>query len=499
MTALEVNGGRVPASRYMNLLSKDDFDKLKAPLEVLGECRELVLDDWWASYVEHFGDARAMSHPIFVDIHGRDIGTLVTTLGCGNFEGFEKGIRAIGTDLAQRSVPFAEVVASLHLFEEVAAKFFARLPFQSRGIEMTFDKLSHCRMILLAESYFNERQADLFTRVQSLESEAERLADRPSSRVTFRGMVGKSKGMREIYRRVTATAHGNATVVIVGESGTGKELVARAVHECSGRADGPFVPVNCAALPAHLIESELFGHKKGAYTGAGVDYAGLIRAASGGTLFLDEVTEMPLAAQAKLLRVIEERSVRPVGSVREIPVDIRFVASTNRDPLKAVEAGFLRRDLWHRLNVHWITLPPLRERLGDIPLLCDYFIDLGAKRDLSRAKPIESDVVELLSQYIWPGNVRELRNCIEHVLSVTRGSTISSSSLPKHILETVKMQVEGAGEGSRVSIPTMAEAECDLIKRALSATAGNKVQAARILKVSRHRLYDKMRKFEITI
>lgn len=481
----------------MNLLSEEDICSLRVPLAILRDHRDEVLTTWWTMYAEHFGDRRALSKPAFFDIHARDIDAVVITFLSGRLEEFAAQVRAIGSELADRLVPFAEVVASVHLFEQSTAGYFADSVPDPALASMTFDKLSHCRMILLAEAYYVGREADMGARLRTLENEADRLAGEPSRRASFRGLVGKCDAMREVYRLIAGVGNGTGTVMIVGESGTGKELVARALHECSPVAHGPFVPINCAALPAELIESELFGHRRGAYTGAHTEYAGLVRAADGGTLFFDEITEMPAAAQAKLLRVIEERAVRPVGSTQEVPVDVRFIASTNRDPEKAVEAGLLRRDLWHRINVHRITLPPLRERIPDIALLCEYFLEVFAKRGLRRAREFEPDAIRALRVYPWPGNVRELRNSIQHALEIGHGTVVTRDSLPPHVLDeraTPKWQaVPPVGD----EIPSLKEAERQLVARAMDATGGNKMQAARLLGVSRHGLYNKLRRFDL--
>ncbi len=236
----------------------------------------------------------------------------------------------------------------------------------------------------------------------------------PNGPHNFHGIVGDSPATRALVRKITGLAAGRTTVLIIGESGTGKELVARAIHQASA-PDSPFVALNCAALPKDLIESELFGYVKGAFSGANQDQPGLFRSAHGGTLFLDEITEMNPETQAKLLRVIQERRVRPVGGTREVPVDVRIVASTNREPDEAVREGYLRKDLYYRLAVGILRAAPLRERSDDIPLLAAHFIDLFNEK-FARNPPISSiepDALEALIRYPWPGNIRELCNAIE--------------------------------------------------------------------------------------
>jgi len=290
------------------------------------------------------------------------------------------------------------------------------------------------------------------------------------------------------------------TVLIVGESGTGKELVARALHECSRTPTAPFVALNCAAIPRDLIESELFGYKRGAFSGAAIDYPGLFRAAEGGTLFLDEITEMSAATQSKLLRALQERTVRPVGSTREVPFDVRVVASSNRDPQTAVSEGHLREDLYYRLQVNLIEVPPLRERLEDLPLLADHFIALFNRRTM-RAAPIigvEPQALEAMSRYSWPGNVRELSNAIESAFTFGESNMVHRADLPSAIAIAAgfapAMQSAPAANTGTLSI---SDTECDLIRRALTSTGGNKLRAAKLLGISRKRLYARLRRYRI--
>jgi len=485
--------------KYFHLLSDGDIRALRPMLELLRDHQDVVLDRWYALYVAHFGNAITLSAPVFRDIYGRDLDALVRNLLEADMDGFEADMRALGQELVERGVPFAEVVASLHLFEESSGEqFHKRLKVILKGpsVYQTFDKLSHCRMIVLSSSYFAGQQSETSARLSALEKEATLLAGGPSHRTHFHGLVGGSAAMRRVYEQIAAVSAGQGAVLVAGESGTGKELVARAIHERSGKSEGPFIAVNCAALPRELIESELFGHRKGAYTGASGEYAGLIRSASGGTLFLDEVIETSLGTQAKLLRVLEERAVRPVGAPKEIPVDVRFVASTNRDPDEAVEAGLLRNDLFYRLAVHRIAVPPLRDRVDDVPVLAAHFCAVLAGFGLRRVDRLDDDALTILQGYPWPGNVRELRNAVEHALTIGKGNRITQADLPPHVVRGARpVTLRQAGEQAIHAIPSMAEAERELIVRALDATGGNKLQAARILRISRHRLYDRLRKF----
>lgn len=301
-------------------------------------------------------------------------------------------------------------------------------------------------------------------------------------------LVSGSAAMREVFKRIGMAARGDATVLILGETGTGKELVARALHRSSARASRPFVAVNCAAIPAELMESELFGHVKGAFTGATNDRAGRFREAEGGTLFLDEIGDMPLATQAKILRVLQEREITPVGGARVVPVNVRIVAATHRDLPAAVSAGQFREDLWYRLQVVPIALPPLRDRLGDVVLLAEHFL-----RRIGGGSPkrLSSAAAQRLLAHGWPGNVRELRNAMERAAVLCRGMTIE----PEHIdLPSLHAAPE---TGSDIALDgpladAVAALERTMIRRALAATAGNRAEAARRLGLSRQQLYRKL-------
>jgi transcriptional regulator with PAS, ATPase and Fis domain len=299
-------------------------------------------------------------------------------------------------------------------------------------------------------------------------------------------------------RRVAAA---DTTVMLLGESGTGKELVARAIHQQSPRRDRPFVALNCAAMPAGLVESELFGHERGAFTGATSRRLGRFEQAEGGTLLLDEITEMPLETQAKLLRALQERVVRPVGATAEIPVNVRFIASTNRPIAEAIAEGKLREDLYYRLKVHTIELPPLRERLADLPLLVEHCIALFNRRYPRLVKGIESEAIQALQGYSWPGNVRELMNAIEVAFAYGRTDSIRLQDLPAEVCgRREQLPVPNGDVFDALSpIPTFEESEKLLLERALDATSGNKLRAAKMLGISRKQLYAKIKKYAIEL
>jgi transcriptional regulator with GAF, ATPase, and Fis domain len=289
-------------------------------------------------------------------------------------------------------------------------------------------------------------------------------------------LVGDSPRMRALYELIRRVAATDSTVLIQGESGTGKELVARAVHNSSSRADGPFVAVNCAAITETLLESELFGHEKGAFTGAVAQKKGKVELANGGTLFLDEIGEFAVALQAKLLRVLQEREFERVGGTRPMKIDVRFVAATNRGLLQAVEAGTFRRDLYHRLNVVSITLPALRERAEDISLLADYFVAKASRKCRMRPKPISPEAQASLLSYDWPGNVRELEHAMERALVLGSGDKILPEDLPAEIFEST------SGEPSSSNFQSVVkEQKKQVVQKAMQQSGGNYIEAAKLL------------------
>ncbi|WFF82635.1 sigma-54-dependent transcriptional regulator [Delftia tsuruhatensis] len=301
-------------------------------------------------------------------------------------------------------------------------------------------------------------------------------------------LVSGSEAMRQVFKRIGLAADSDATVLVLGETGTGKELVARALHRNSARAERPFVAVNCAAIPADLMESELFGHVKGAFTGAVSDRAGRFREAQGGTLFLDEVGDMPLPTQAKILRALQEREITPVGASRALPVNVRIIAATHRDLPDAVRQGRFREDLWYRLQVVPVHLPPLRERLGDVLLLAEHFLRQGGG---ASPKRLGSDAARLLLAHDWPGNVRELRNAMERAALLCPGPVIG----PEHIGLQPAAANGPAIDWNGPLAPAVAQLEREMVTRALAATMGNRAEAARRLGLSRQQLYRKLAEF----
>jgi two-component system, NtrC family, response regulator AtoC len=302
---------------------------------------------------------------------------------------------------------------------------------------------------------------------------------------TRHGLVGSSKEMRQLMERIARVAPTDATVLITGESGTGKELVARAVHARSPRSQGPFVALSCAAMPLDLLEAELFGHRRGAFTGASESREGLLQGAHGGTLFLDEIGDMPLDLQPKLLRVLEDPRVRPLGGTHEVTLNVRIVAATNRDLEQAVAQGLFREDLLYRLNVHHIRVPSLRERMGDVAELAKHFLGAALR---GRAYQLTPEAERLLSAHSWPGNVRELENCLSAAAAIATGAFISVRELP------ARLQIPALGQEQPLpeESASLEEVEKRYIEVVLRATGWNKALAARKLGIDRATLYRKL-------
>ena len=304
------------------------------------------------------------------------------------------------------------------------------------------------------------------------------------ARYGFEGLIGQSHQMVEIYKLIARMAALDTTVLIEGETGTGKELVARAIHGASGRATRPFVVVDCAALPETLFESELFGHERGAFTGAFAARRGLLETSAGGTCFLDEIGELTAPLQAKLLRTLQERSIRRVGGNDEIPFDVRVVVATNRDLRKLVADGGFRDDLYYRLNVVTITMPPLRERASDIPLLAQHFLEIFARRSGRAIKRLAPESVALLAGYRWPGNVRELEHVIERAMALSSSETLLPDDFPPHLREERDRAPRLPADGM-----TLEDVKRWYVNKVLEESGGNKLRAAELLGIDRRTLY----------
>jgi len=311
----------------------------------------------------------------------------------------------------------------------------------------------------------------------------------------FSGIIGDSAAMRRLFDLLPRASRSDVPVLLTGETGTGKELVAHALHDASTRAEEPFVAVNCAAIPVNLLESELFGHVRGAFTDAHTSRQGLFVEARGGTIFLDEVGELPLPLQPKLLRVLQEGRVRPVGANREVGIDCRVVAATNRDLKADSDEGRFRSDLYYRIAVIRLSLPPLRTRAGDILLLAQHFLDRAASRMGRNVVSLTTPVARALLAYPWPGNVRELENCIERAVALTEHDRLLLDDLPEEV-RNYRAPIDHAGDDDPAHLPPLEDVERRHILRVLDAVEGNKSLAAQILGVDRRTLYRKLERYE---
>jgi two-component system response regulator AtoC len=333
---------------------------------------------------------------------------------------------------------------------------------------------------------------------ESLRRENRALREEIRKEHQFEQILAKSQAMQEIFKTIAKIADYKTTVLVSGESGTGKELVARALHRRSARRGGSFVAVNCGAIPENLLESELFGHKKGAFTDANADRRGLFEEADGGTLFLDEIGELPTALQVKLLRVLQDETIRRVGESRDLKVDVRIVAATHRDLQAEVKAGRFREDLFYRLNVLPIVVPPLRTRREDIALLVDHFVARNNARLGTSIRGVDTEARRILVEYAWPGNVRELENTIERAMVLAEGDMLLAADLPERIREARDPVQVQLASGELSIKKTTRVIEETLIRRALQKTKGNRTRAAEVLELSHRALLYKIKDYKIT-
>ena len=326
-----------------------------------------------------------------------------------------------------------------------------------------------------------------------LQREAQGLRERVRERFRLEGMVGESAELQSVYHLIRQVAPTRATVLVLGESGTGKELIAQALHESSERRDKPFIKVSCAALSESLLESELFGHEKGSFTGAALRREGRFELADGGTLFLDEIGEISAATQVKLLRVLQERELERVGGTQTIQVDVRLIAATNRDLGAEVKAGRFREDLFYRLNVVAVTLPPLRRRKGDIPALVSHFIERSAKAYGKPVRGVAPGVINALLAHDWPGNVRELENAIERAVVLTKGNDLTSDDLPPSLSGPRSTSLrEGGG---LIPGATLHAIEREAILRTLEISGGSTAKAAEVLQISPRKIQYRLKEY----
>ncbi|MCZ2074976.1 MAG: sigma-54 dependent transcriptional regulator [Bryobacterales bacterium] len=460
------NGNDGPSTR---VLIVDDEESQRAGLSAMISA--------WGFEVETAADGqealdKLLSSPVHV---------LVTDLMMPRMDGFEL-LRRLGTQCAM--IPaivltaFGNIETAIATIHDLGAFWFLEKPIAPSALRVLLDRAAtHGK---LAE-------------------ETERLQRQLSYQGVLGEMVGTSAPMQQVFSFVRQVAPSKAAVFITGESGTGKELVARAIHALSPRRNGPFVAINCAAMPETLMESELFGHEKGAFTGAVERRAGCFELAQRGTLLLDEVGDMPVGTQAKLLRVLEDSRVRRLGGKNEIVVDVRVIASTNKMLEESLRKGELREDLYYRLNVFQVQLPPLRQRLDDIPILVESLLTALNKKHSCRVVDIHPDVLERLRRHNWPGNVRELRNILERAVVLSGEGTIMPAHLPSVLGATGASKPMTDSQGPDfVKLPvgiTVGDAEKALIQLTLQHTKNNKTRAAEILGISLKTLFNKLKEY----
>ena len=400
---------------------------------------------------------------------------VITDILMPNLDGFQL-LSHIREDNPQTAVILltgqGSVDAAIRSVKEEGAFYYFEKPIDTRRLQLVLRK---------AAEYSSTRHENELLRRQLRQYGA------------FGDMVGSSEEMREIYTLVEQVAPSSVSVLVTGESGTGKEMVARSIHKLSPRSNQPFIAINCAAVPETLMESELFGHEKGAFTGAADRRIGCFELANTGTLLLDEIAEMPFLLQAKLLRVLEDKKVRRLGSTKEMNVDVRVIAATNKDPFKAVQEGALREDLLYRLNVITIKLPPLRDHRDDVLLLVQHMIDELSRRHAKSARLISTEAMEALLGYHWPGNVRELRNVIERAVVICEGEQIEKRHLPAHITGQ-----KPSPSADAVMIPIgmpLEEVERRVILSTLARTDYNKTRTAETLRISLKTLHNKLKAY----
>jgi two-component system, NtrC family, response regulator HydG len=410
-------------------------------------------------------------------VGARDFDVVLTDLSMPEMGGLELCERVVGT---RPNVPVVVITGQGSLETAIGAIRVGAYDFITKPVDPKLLTVSAARAM---------QHKDLSDEVKRLRTEAT-LEQAPMPSV-----VGSSSTMRRVFALVTRVADSEAGVLIHGETGTGKELIAKAIHDRGRRKEGPFVAINCAAVPATLIESELFGHERGAFTDAKTQRTGLFVQASGGTLFLDEIGELPLEVQPKLLRALQERKVRPVGSNREIPFDSRIIAATNRVLEDEVYEKRFREDLFYRINVVKLDVPPLRERSGDVLHLARHFLKIYADRHAKGDMDISPAAAEKLISYSWPGNVRELENCLDGAVALARNNRIEIDDLPEKVrsFRPEKFVVSANQPEEIVSID---ELERRYILRVLSLVGGNKSRAAQVLGFDRRTLYRKLERYQ---
>ena len=458
-----------PSTRQSNVLVVDDEESQRNPLAAMITA--------WGFTVETASDGQeALDKLATFSPH-----VIVTDLMMPRMDGFEL-MKRLGSDgsmpLAIVLTAFGNIETAIQMTHDLGAFWFLEKPIQPAALRFLLERA---------------------TAQSQLAEETERLQRQLSYQGVLVDMVGTSQQMQQVFSTIRQVAPSKAAVLVAGESGTGKELVARAIHQLSNRRGGPFVAINCAAMPETLMESELFGHEKGAFTGALERRAGCFELAQHGTLLLDELAEMPSGTQAKLLRVLEDSRVRRLGGKSEISVDVRVIAATNRNVDDALKKGDLREDLYYRLNVFQISLPPLRQRMSDLPVLCETLISHLNRKHSCNVTYVTQDVMEAFKKYSWPGNVRELRNVLERAVIMAGEGAIQMAHLPYDFGVSVGSRPPAqVFEPEVVRLPvgtTVGEAEKALIQLTLQHTKNNKTRAAEILGISLKTLFNKLKEY----
>lgn len=442
--------------------------------------------------VDDDADMRELAHDIL-----KDRGHQVATAGSGE-EALkrlaEEDYAVVLTDLRMKGMQGIELLTQI---KRDYADINVILMTAFGSVETAVEAMKHDASDYLTKPVKKDELVRVVERVlreTALRREVNRLRKEVHKEYSFHQIVGKSKAIQAVFELIRRVADSPTNVLITGESGTGKELVAKAIHYNSSRKEAPFVPVNCAAIPEQLLESELFGHMRGSFTDAKADKRGLFEEAQKGTLFLDEISELPLMLQAKILRAIQEREIRRVGATKPVSVDVRIIAATNLNLSEEVKNKRFREDLYYRLNVIELKLPPLRERLEDIPLLVAAFLKKCSEAGRKEVKGVSESALAMLMDYPWPGNVRELENVIERAVTLSRGEKISPDDLPQAV-QGARGDRRVLDEAAEKSLP-LHEIEKEYIKKILDKTGGNKYQAAHALGIDRKTLYRKLAEME---
>ena len=456
---------QIMAANFLNLLIVDDERSIR------DACREVAMS---LGFNTHLADSAEQAFRI-LQTHSIDAVLLDLRLpGAG-------GLEALRQIKAQRPEALVVVVTGYGTVQSAVQAM------KNGSYDYVTKPFSVDELKLLLERVSNHLK---------LKSENRMLREKLKSRQGYGGIVGRAPEMEKLYRIIAKAANSSHPVLILGESGTGKEMVARAIHYSGPFQDKPFIPVDCGSLVPTLIESELFGYVKGAFTGASQAKDGLLAIAEGGTIFLDEVGELPVDLQAKLLRAIQEKEIRPVGSTRRIPINVRILAATNRVLEQAVTEGTFRRDLYFRLNVLSLRIPALRERREDIPLLIAHFME-RATHGSGQEKIVTDEALKVMMAWDWPGNVRELENCLERTCAFTSGPLLHVSDLPPEIVGSqIAAPSNGNGHSQNKIVP-MAELEKQTILSAIAELHGDKLQAARLLGIGKTTLYRKLKDYAL--